>query len=381
MIKARHDKGDEIMNWKKKGIALLLVTALLCGSAAAHYHGEFRAAPLLSGWAKDAVAKAREYGFVQDYLLPQDATQPMLRKDFADMAMDFVAFQIHSDRLNLDGMIEYHLKPASAKSIFIDDGGAYTLAYYLGLVQGTGGAHFSPEGKITRQEAAVMLVRAYAVYAGALPEAELPPNTFSDQAEIADWAKQSVALLSSWGVMQGDEDGRFAPQEYYSVEQCVVTLLRLYENAPISRKEDNTVPPFTYEKAMKYVQDRDPMAYTETVNIKGSDATFIRIDIHGTLHPASLLYFIYPDGGVQWADLGVCTEQGHITPAQPLENPRFSKDGKTFHCSVELQSDTLLYTDTGKEFVAHKAGTYHITVNMETGVCRNQFIPSTRDGD
>ncbi len=69
-----------------------------------------------------------------------------------------------------------------------------SLAYYLGVVDGRSPGHFDPDAQITRQEAAVMLAKAYRVVGKTLPEVseDLP---FQDAEQIADWAKESVAVM------------------------------------------------------------------------------------------------------------------------------------------------------------------------------------------
>lgn len=124
-----------------------------------------------------------------------------------------------------------------------------TLAFYLGVVQGRGNGIFDPNGLITRQEAAAMMTRAYGVCGGTLPK-EATETRFPVHEKIADWAKESVSALTSWNVMNGMEAGSFSPEEQCTVEQCIVMFLRLYENAPVSRKNGNVTPRFTYEQGL-----------------------------------------------------------------------------------------------------------------------------------
>ena len=202
-----------------------------------------------------------------------------------------------------------------------------------------------------------MLMRAYQAYAGtAKPDASAP--TFSDSGKIGTWAKDAVALMAQWKVMNGMEDGSFAPTGHYTIEQCLLTLLRLWENAPVSRPQGNVTPMFTYDQALEaakrpYRND----SLTVAAQIEGPAATFLRMDLGGVMQPMSYLYFVYPDGGLRRVDLGVCTTgYGLLPPSVALQDAAFSADGKTFTCTVTLPEGT-----TG-----HEAGTYHITVDVET---------------
>ncbi len=82
--------------------------------------------------------------------------------------MAYVAVQQHCDSSGLKGMAARFLAEAepdgySIKEVFADGERDDSLAYYLGLVEGRGDGSFDPDGLITRQEAAVMLTRAYGV--------------------------------------------------------------------------------------------------------------------------------------------------------------------------------------------------------------------------
>ena len=80
----------------------------------------------------------------------------------------------------------------------------------LGIVNGTSETEFSPNAPVTRQDAAVMILRAVSA-------AELKLHTdggapeFTDSADISDYASEAVAELSSSGVINGYEDGSFRP--------------------------------------------------------------------------------------------------------------------------------------------------------------------------
>ena len=47
--------------------------------------------------------------------------------------------------------------------------------------------------------------------------------------------------------MQGVGNDMFAPLDNYTVEQAIATFLRLYEKAPVSRKNKNIAPLLKFE--------------------------------------------------------------------------------------------------------------------------------------
>lgn len=358
------------LTWKKRAGSLALCLVLLCTvlvpTASAHGHpGDATTALTVSSWAKAEVQKAEALGLteVAYETLGDDYRQPITRAQFCALVLNFVARQEGSDMTSFRQIIEKYKAAYDDTGIvlpFTDvpaENDNATLAYYIGLVEGKGNGIFDPQGLLTRQEAAVMLMRAYQAYAGAAQTAT-DALSFPDADKIADWSKDAVALMAQWKVMNGMEDGSFAPTGSYTIEQCILTLLRLWENAPVSRAQGNVTPMFTYDQAMesaKHPYRNDSL--TLAAQIEGPVATFLRMDLGGVMHPMSYLYFVYPDGGLRGVDLGVCTTgYGLLPPSVALQDAAFSADGKTFTCTVTLPEGTK----------GHEAGTYHITVDVET---------------
>ena len=113
------------------------------------------------------------------------------------------------------------LAAGQAAETFSDcDSEAVAVASALGIVNGVGHGQFAPERFLTRQQAATMLARA-AAYLGYEPNGE--SVEFADADTFADWAAEEVPL------MQGKTGGIFDPNGYYTVEQAVVTMLRMVQ--------------------------------------------------------------------------------------------------------------------------------------------------------
>ena len=77
----------------------------------------------------------------------------------------------------------------------------------------------------------------YWLESGTYEAADRTP-ALSDWNSVADWARDDAAAVLELKVMQGS-GGAFDPQGTYTREQAVLTLLRLYANAPVSRGEGN----------------------------------------------------------------------------------------------------------------------------------------------
>lgn len=94
----------------------------------------------------------------------------------------------------------------------------------LGVVNGVGGGKFDPGGTLTREQAATILARLAEAMGHPLPQAA---PSFSDSAAIASWAAAGVGQVQAAGIMEGNGSA-FLPQSAYTREQCILTVLRLY---------------------------------------------------------------------------------------------------------------------------------------------------------
>ncbi|PZD93050.1 hypothetical protein DNH61_25035 [Paenibacillus sambharensis] len=80
-----------------------------------------------------------------------------------------------------------------------------------GIVNGVGDGRFNPDGRITREELAVMLAR-FAEQAGySLPSVQ-EAGAFADSSKISSWAADSVRSMQQAGIIQGQGSGMFKPK-------------------------------------------------------------------------------------------------------------------------------------------------------------------------
>lgn len=94
-----------------------------------------------------------------------------------------------------------------------------------GLIKGFEGK-FRPEDGISREEMAVLMIRAYESAGGKVKEGEISP-VFSDESEISTWAQDAVMKASSLGIVKGTGGGNFAPGENTTRAQAAVVLSRI----------------------------------------------------------------------------------------------------------------------------------------------------------
>ncbi len=83
-------------------------------------------------------------------------------------------------------------------------------AYDHEIVNGTSADSFSPDALISRQDMAVIIDR-YLKYKGISLDARMDVRTFTDEADIADYAKPAVHFLTG-NLLSGYPDGTFRPK-------------------------------------------------------------------------------------------------------------------------------------------------------------------------
>lgn len=81
-----------------------------------------------------------------------------------------------------------------------------------GIINGVGDGRFNPNGFVTRQEIAKMVVAAIQYAGGNLSAADKAAlGKFSDASKVSDWAVDAVAIAASKGILLG-ADGKLNPQ-------------------------------------------------------------------------------------------------------------------------------------------------------------------------
>ena len=345
----------------KKWIAFFLAMFLLAPTALAAeeefpYH--------TSDWAREEVGRAVELDLIYDpydyFSFIQDAIS---REDFACNAAALVA---KGFGINLEGYVFIMNYRGQAE----DENFTYSAvdaAVELGILQGTGAGELDLYRAITRQEAAAMLARTYRAYQSEEPDV-LEPVSFTDRADIADWALEDVALMSQLGIMNGVGDGRFDPLGTYTKEQCFISLLRLYEVVPFDgagRENPFSIlepqPGFlcTFPNSGYYafaVESQDYFIFSMVYPYKGwSNTTYhiyvVNRDLSVRRYETPILKFISFRGAE------------HGRP----ENPVLSQDGTSLTYTVTLTEDAYHYDFYETPPLLFEKGIYTVTMDLATG--------------
>lgn len=121
---------------------------------------------------------------------------------------------------------------AKTKSPFIDVpsdawyADEVAAAYEAGLVLGTHKDRFSPNAKLTREQMAVMLKRAWEFKEQAALSLD-SNNLFSDENQISEWAKSAVHGLTEAGLLKGRMNNKFEPRALASRAEVAQVLHNL----------------------------------------------------------------------------------------------------------------------------------------------------------
>ena len=115
------------------------------------------------------------------------------------------------------------------KEKFFDDleDSRVNFLHYIGIIYGKTEREFAPNDGLTREEAAVIIVRMIDRVIN-METTEMWYD-YNDVDEISDWSLNSVQKISNLGFMKGIGDNKFAPKDIYTIEQAVATVVRVFD--------------------------------------------------------------------------------------------------------------------------------------------------------
>ncbi|SDT13642.1 S-layer homology domain-containing protein [Paenibacillaceae bacterium GAS479] len=202
-------------------------------------------------------------------------------------------------------------------------------AVYAGYVNGYEDGTFRPSGKVTRQEAAVMLAKASDVEGSAGAE-----STFIDKDALGVWSRSYVAALASQGILGGYPDGSFRPAGQLTRAEAVTA---------ISKAVKLDSPMKEYNKAGVFGPSSGNQEVNGNVQISASGVTLQNLVIRGDLildkgigEGDAFLSGVKVTGKTYIRGGGV--HSIHIKDSQ-LSDVRVDKDGSAVRLSVEGKSE------------------------------------------
>lgn len=166
-----------------------------------------------SSWAVSFVDQAKAAGIVPE-ALQSGYTTPITRAEYCALATALYE--------SIKGEITERKTFTDTTDVNVEKMAA------IGVVDGVGNNMFSPNSKLTREQAATMLSRL--AEALGKPFAETAP-TFADNDSISDWAFAAVGKVQANGIMNGVGNNNFSPLTDYTREQSIITMVRMMEYA------------------------------------------------------------------------------------------------------------------------------------------------------
>ena len=100
-------------------------------------------------------------------------------------------------------------------------------AHGAGLVNGIGDKSFLPNGKITREDACVIVYR----YLSNLGKLSDDSKAFSDEQVFSDYSKEAIKILAGNGIVNGVGDNLFSPKSNINRASCAVLILGCMRDA------------------------------------------------------------------------------------------------------------------------------------------------------
>lgn len=215
---------QEVIGMKYKKTAALIAAAAILASSTA-FSVSAKEWVRVSEWAYNEVSNFRSEGLMpQSFDDVSDYHAVITRGQFAELVYSI------ADRA---GAVPEQAKTAA---VFSDTAGAGSAADALsacGVLSGTADGVFSPDSSITREDAAVMLYNAARLIDGRVFDFEYAVQPFADGGDISAYAAEAVEALSALGVVFGDAENRFTPNNSITIEQAVLMTYRLYTELPV----------------------------------------------------------------------------------------------------------------------------------------------------
>jgi hypothetical protein len=212
----------------KTKIIRILTTAALLSSCALPVYALTTFSDIDNSFAKDAILKLTSEGILNGKGNGKfDPTGKISRQDFAIVL---------AKALNLD------TTNVPAKATFSDiPPNHYAFKYAeavarAGLIKGQGNGQFGNGQNLSRQDMAVIFIRALGVDA----TGKAASLRFRDAASISDYAKDAVAMAVELGLLVGNSDGTFNPggnAERQAVALVASKFLRVVE----AQKKQNPI--------------------------------------------------------------------------------------------------------------------------------------------
>ncbi|MCL6605569.1 MAG: Ig-like domain-containing protein [Paenibacillus sp.] len=167
------------------------------------------------GALKSLTAKHVANGMTENHFVPNGRTT---RAEFTSMLVRALHLQENVQETPFGDVKEGSWYAASVRA-----------AYQAGLIEGVSETAFMPDAIITREQMAVLLIKAYEYKLGGPAPAGSLQSIKNDVLKVSDWADTAVGKALDSGLMQGIGNGQFDPQGSASRAQTVQAIYNLLQ--------------------------------------------------------------------------------------------------------------------------------------------------------
>lgn len=176
-------------------------------------------------WAVSPVQQAASRSLLP-YELSSNYGGYISREQFCMLLSNFIA--VTNGYASIDDYMRYN-NQNYLLNYFTDCDGrdpSISILYSMGIVSGKSDGIFDPDACITRQEAAKMLTETASKFKYIQTNYNL---VYDDNDLIAPWAEFYVKWVSDNGIMSGIDKTHFDPTGYYTRQQAIATVTRLFD--------------------------------------------------------------------------------------------------------------------------------------------------------
>lgn len=227
---------------KKRFISLLMVVAMIMTMIPfSAFANETTASDLDGHWAEKVITEWMNYGVIKGY---EDGT---VRPNNSITRAEMTAM--------LDRVMDYQTKADNTFSDLQDTWYTDVIlkANAAGVIGGYPDGTVKPDATITRQEAVAMFSRVLSLDTENAPEA-----SFTDNADVADWAKDAVNAMAAKGYIHGS-DGQFRPNDGITRAEVITIFNNIFADL--------------YQASGEYTGDVNGSAVVSTDDVTLKDMT------------------------------------------------------------------------------------------------------------
>lgn len=195
----------------RKIFSLFLIFVLLLSSLPTFSSND----TLYSSWAETSIIKGKSLGLVP-LNLQSNYSSKITRLEFASLIVNLIE-TVKKEKISTSGVY------------FSDTSDINVLkAAKANVVTGVGNSKFAPSSLITREQIAVMFIRALEYIEPGSTSSLNSKLSFADSKDISSWAYDFVSKAVDKKIMSGIGDNKIGPKGNATREQAIVLAMNLY---------------------------------------------------------------------------------------------------------------------------------------------------------